>query len=533
MDTMHTPSSNHINRSTFSWMRASALLVLGSSAAAARVPLEAHAVRDDKPGSRPKADAEPAREDLERAAKSDRPEKRRVALAKLAALDDAPAWELVLRALRDPEPEVADEAELALPRFRDVRLLQQLAGEKGLRSRDAWVRLRVAEALGRYAQPVDVDWILPAIDPGESELARTLVWSMERLFDAHQLSGDQHKAVALCERLVASRADGCLRGAALCLLEKLDHFAADKHVADALADPDPALRCAALAVHARATEQECLDVSRRMLADPEERVRAAAVENLERLASRASALALVEALQKEPRARLRWQILGWMRAQSGQDHGFDAEAWRAWAATVEGRVHTGEPRASGPLGDTHVAFAGLNLISDRVVFLIDLSGSLWQTKVGERTRKEIVDAELRKALLALPPQTRFNVIPYTGEPQPWERHLVPATKENVARAIAAFERCHQSGRGNFFDAARLALADPEVDALCVLTDGVPTGGHRWNLELMTELLVEQNRFRRVAFDSVLVDAPRSRARQWAALAERTGGRSVAAAPPGP
>lgn len=509
-------------------MRASALVFLVAHAAAARAA--------DDPSTRKsqrESEGEPTREELERALRAPRPEARRVAVRRVAACEDARAWECVLRALRDPEPEVADEAELALPRFRDVRLLRELAGEKGLRSRDEWVRLRVAEAFGRATQPVDVDWLLGAFDASEPELARMLLWSLERLLDARQLTGETRKAVELCERVVAGRADSGLRGAALVLLSKLAPLVADGHGADALADPDPALRCAAVSVQARATEQQCLDVSRRMLADPEERVRAAAVENLERLASRASALALVEALQKEPRARLRWAILGWLRAQSGQDHGFDAEAWRAWAATVEGRVHTGEPRASGPLGDTHVAFAGLNLISDRVVFLIDLSGSLWQTKVGERTRKELVDEQLRKALCALPAETRFNVIPYTNEPLPWERRLVPATKENVARALAAFERCHQSGRGNFFDAARLALADPEIDTLCVLTDGVPTGGHRWNLELMTELLVEQDRFRRVAFDSVLVDAPRTRARQWAALAERSAGRSIVAAPPGP
>ena len=180
------------------------------------------------------------------------------------------------------------------------------------------------------------------------------------------------------------------------------------------------------------------------------------------------------------------------------------------------------------MGDTRVALAGLNVVSDRVCFLIDLSGSVWQTKVGDKTRKELLDERLRAALGALPETTRFNVIPYTNDPIPWEKQLVPATKANVARATAEFEHCHQSGRGNFYDAAQLALCDPELDTLVALTDGVPTGGHRWNLDLMIELLVAQNRFRHVAFDSVLVDAPKSRAKQWATLAERTGGRSVVA-----
>jgi hypothetical protein len=43
---------------------------------------------------------------------------------------------------------------------------------------------------------------------------------------------------------------------------------------------------------------------------------------------------------------------------------------------------------------------------------------------------------------------------------------------------------------------------------------------------MVELLVERVRFRKVAFDSVLVDAPKSKVRLWEELAKRTGGRST-------
>jgi HEAT repeat protein len=507
------------------WTRASQYLAVGCAVAV----LSAHLPAADGPVKKAAPAPAELREELEKSLRSERPDKRRASVARLAELGDRPAWELVLRALEDPEPEVADEAQLALGRASDPKLLAELAGESGLRARDPWLRLRVAEALGRAPVELGCEVLVRALDPGDAELSRTLLWSLERLHDAKRLGGDRTKAVEACERLVAGRGDGYVRAAALCTLEKLDHFAAaDKLLASALADGDAALRCGALAVYARATEQECLDVSRRMLADPEMRVRAAAIENLERLQSRAAALALVEAMQREPRARLRWQILGWLRAQSGLELGFEPEAWRAWAEKLEGRVHTGEgPAHGGPLGDTHVGFAGLNVLSDRVAFLIDLSGSLWGSKVGDRTRKEIVDEELRKALQALPEGTRFNVIPYTGTPDPWEKRLVPATKENVARALDHFERSHQTGRGNFFDAARLALLDPEVDTLCVLTDGVPTGGHRWNMGLMIELLDELDRFRRVAYDSVLVDAPKRRQLEWAQLAERTGGRSIA------
>jgi len=325
-------------------------------------------------------------------------------------------------------------------------------------------------------------------------------------------------------------ADAGLRGAALVTLNALDYFTAEPLVRKALEDRDATLRTAAVVATRSWIEQECFALAQSLLGDPVPAVRAAAIDNLENLATRESVFALARCMEVEKRSRLRWQILDFLQRRSGLNHGFDRAAWEAWASTLQSRWTTGEGTGvtSTQLGDTKVGFAGLNLISDRVCFLIDLSGSVWSSKVGDKTRKEIVDERLCAALSSLPQDTLFNVIPYTSEPVPWERRLVPSTPANVKRAIGWFERCHQSGRGNYYDAVQLALADPDVDTIVVLTDGVPTGGHRWNLELMVELLVEQNRFRKVAFDSLLVDSKRSQQARWADLARRTGGRSITA-----
>jgi hypothetical protein len=265
----------------------------------------------------------------------------------------------------------------------------------------------------------------------------------------------------------------------------------------------------------------------RLATDDDAGVRAGAIELLARTTGRDAALALVDRLEREPRERLRWRIVTHLRALSGADHGFHIESWRTWARTREGAVATG-PARSGPVGDTGVALAGLSLVSDRAAFLIDLSGSMWGSKVAGRTRKEIVDAALAQALLALPRTAHFNVIPYTSEPFPWEPKLVPAESGHVQRAIKAFERCNRSGRGNVWSAVEVALQDPTVDAVVIMTDGVPTGGPHGDFGLMVALLLERNRFRNVAFDSILVDAPRGRIAAWADLAAQSGGRSTTA-----
>ena len=82
------------------------------------------------------------------------------------------------------------------------------------------------------------------------------------------------------------------------------------------------------------------------------------------------------------------------------------------------------------------------------------------------------------------------------------------------------------GKGDLFSAAELALKDPHVDTLLVFTDGVPTGGRRWKLELMAALLEQACRFRGVSVDSVLVGASARTARSWREIAQRTGGHSM-------
>jgi HEAT repeat protein len=481
-------------------------------------------------GAPPRAEGPKAGDarELEKELRAPRPETRRAAVKKLGELATRPAWELVLGALEDEDPMVADEAQLLLASATEPAIVQALHGPKGLRARDPWVRLRVAEVFGRMRGALDGLALARAVDARDEEVARTLLWSLERRIAARDDVGDKERIAKEVEGLWRVRGAPEVRGRALIVLEKLDHFRARPLIDEAAADRDPRLRCAALVAARGFAEAERLERAQRALLDPEPSVRSCAIGTLCEIASRPALLELVHRLEIEPRERLRWRIVAFLRARSGLDHGLDVAAWRAWAATVEGPWTTGPaPLSDRPVG-TGATLAGLRLVSDRVCFLVDFSGSTWDTKVRDRTRKQVLDAELRKALEALPPATRFNVIPYTNEPLPWEKELVPATKENVARALAWFERSHARGRGNFYDAALLALADPEVDCLVALTDGVPTGGHRWNMGLMVELLVERGRFRQAAFDSILVDAPKSRVHDWTALAERTGGRCVTA-----
>ena len=121
---------------------------------------------------------------------------------------------------------------------------------------------------------------------------------------------------------------------------------------------------------------------------------------------------------------------------------------------------------------------------------------------------------------------RFNLIPYTKQPLPWEKRLVEATSANVEKAVAWFRGLRDTGKGNVGAAFELAFSDPEIDTLLLFSDGAPTGGEHWNLELIAELFAERNRFRHLVLDAVIVDAKKPIAEHWRTICEQSGGRML-------
>jgi HEAT repeat protein len=473
---------------------------------------------------------------LEHQLKAGKPEERRRAVRKLAAIGQRESWSLVIAALADRASEVGDEAQLALAGLREPRTLELLLGRAGLDSREERVPLRVAEALGRFEVELDCEALARHLFDRDPELVRMLLWSVERLERANRLSGDRDRLRASVAQVRDHARDGGTRAVALLAWRALAGMREDpllaRRIEEAARDRDPRVRCAALQAAAGTLAASVLAVARPLAADPESSVRAQAIESLEALRSREGVLALVDRLDSEPRERLRWRVVETLQGLSNLKYRADPRPWRLWAEGLP-PSWSGEPAlpASSPAqeaGSTQAAgFAGMPVRSDRVYFLIDFSGSMWTPMKDGRMPKELVDVHLRQALEALPPTCQFNVLPFTNEPLPWRERLVEAKPANVKAAVEEFTRCTARGKGNFFDAALVALEDPGTDTVITLTDGVPTGGLHSDMDLIVPLLLERNRFRKVVFDSILVDAPGQAQRRWAEFSRRTGGRSIA------
>ncbi len=450
---------------------------------------------------------------------------RKGAVEALAKLDKPEAWELVVRALEDPQGEVSDTAQLELRGLRDPDVIESLYKKEGLQSRDPWVRLRAAEALGRIPAEVDGRALAKQLLQKDPLVRRHLLWSIERQARGGNLGGELDKVTAAVEKVARRDKDGRAAGRAWLALAELDAERCRAAIGDAFAHDDPAVRSAALALVPRLDLPEGLAVE--AAADPSRPVRARAIEVLAELGTVGACRALVDRLEAEHEQRLSWRIVDQLRELSGLKHRRDARPWRAWADRLE---EGWTPVRAGPVRadeERTLSFVGLPILSERLCLLIDLSGSMWKERDEGKTRKDLVNERMREFLERLPETTEFNVIAYTREPIPWQRKLTPAKPTAIQKALRWFEERDEHGTGNFWDAFLLALEDPRVDTVVMLGDGEPTGGRRFHFELLPDLLDEENLGRHVVVDSIVVGAGRRTEAVWEEIAERTGGRSIA------
>ena len=457
---------------------------------------------------------------------------RRKAAQDLGKIGSLQAFALLMtKGLEDRDPMVADEAQLQLAGVSAESVAALAFGRHVLGHRDTLVRLRIAEALGRMSAPIDAAHWSEALKDGDPRAARAFIESLELQAAAGRVTGKQQplaKALARCAR---RDPDVWTRGAAFLALVRLDPGEARERADELGAAKEPALRAASFEAWMVLDPRAALTHAAAVLDDVHPPLRARAVQALVDDGSRAAVWELIGRLEREDRLRVRTSIVEGLRGLSGLRHGFDVRPWREWAESLPDDLAPPGASERAPAGTSATndegartaTLLGHAVRSDRVTFLIDMSGSMWTEHAGT-TRKQRVEIELRKALEALPRTARFNVVPYADQPAPFEKALVEASPANVARALTSFERSTLRGKGDVWGALVLALADPEVDTVVILSDGAPSGGERWNVELMCHLLARENRLRNVAVDAVLFGASKPLVQRWRELTAQRGGR---------
>jgi hypothetical protein len=161
-------------------------------------------------------------------------------------------------------------------------------------------------------------------------------------------------------------------------------------------------------------------------------------------------------LPPEPSALDRMELLG-------ADDELDDRRAAKDAKPIAGAA--GAPAGDGGPGGTGHSFFGLEASGDRVVFVVDISGSMNGRRFF-RARNE-----LRQSIENLRENQQFFVIFFNDSalPMPTEK-LLPATRENISRTVDWLKYVECGGGTNPLPGLLLAL-QLQPDAIYLLTDG--------------------------------------------------------------
>jgi HEAT repeat protein len=268
--------------------------------------------------------------------------------------------------------------------------------------------------------------------------------------------------------------------------------------------------------------------------------RLAAARAIENLQVPAGVGALCERIGTED-GRMAVELSDILWRLTGQPFGANPKLWPAWwaregatfaiidASELRRREREREERRLKDVYSKPSSFFGIKIVSHRVVFVLDVSGSMnfltHGTGEGQRgePRIEVARRELAKCLASLEPGSFFNLIVFSDGVGSWLGGVSPAAPPAVTAAERFLLAINPSGGTNLFGGLAQALEDPDVDAIYLVSDGEPSVGQLVDPVAIREEIAAQNAKRGVEIHCIAIGEPLD-ILQW--IAEDAGGSYV-------
>lgn len=338
----------------------------------------------------------------------------------------------------------------------------------------------------------------------------------------------QHES--LLKRL-ANSDDEAVRRMAIISLAKIN--AADGNYAKQLEkyarDSDPATRQGAVVALARLGTPDARALIEERLNDADRLVRIEAIGRLVDMRQKPSVPALIARLDLET-GRTRDELAGGLRLLTGLDHGTTGTRWLRWwegegenfeLPSLEDAIAAAQMRQENKdKGGTVASFYGLDVASDRIAFVLDVSGSMNEAQ-GAGTRMDAAQAELKQSLDKYPAGAWFNLIFFSTEVTAWKDAMVKMDDFTRSSALDYVSRQGPGGATAIYDALRRVFDDREVDTIFLLTDGEPQGGTENDPFRIREEVLRWNLTRGIEIHCVSIGMESSLLR---GLAEDSGGK---------
>jgi HEAT repeat protein len=242
------------------------------------------------------------------------------------------------------------------------------------------------------------------------------------------------------------------------------------------------------------------------------RVRAAAIDACRRVRSVDSVPELIDRLDDES-GRLREDVLDALQALTAMRF-HDQDRWRSWWKAekdgfelIPADAFAKEP-AKRPVQAATASYYGIPMVSERVVFVVDISGSM-AAQIGtsaSRNRLDEAKAQLLRVLEGATKQFRFNIVPFHSTVDSVFDEMLPAADRPKSTARDKVNALKPTGGTNVHDALARAFAEPDVDTIYLLSDGSPSAGPIVDPDQLAAEIARWNRSRRIRIHCVSIGA---------------------------
>jgi len=446
----------------------------------------------------------------------------------LGAAGDARAVAAMLALFDDPKLH-AQVRKKVLDQLRFLRAPDAIAQiVKALKSDNPAVRAVAAEVLAGIPEPQVTKALLKRAKKEKDPEIQALL--LEALGDHGHES-----ALPLLLKQARSRKKGPARASAVRALARLGfHHAKVRAFLLALLDSrDADRRILALDAAGAAGDATVMPKILPNLAHDRWQVRLAAVEALDHLRPRAAIEPLIAHLGREDVERVRDAAAGALFRLTGMNLYDDAGIWRRWWAEHGEGFQVPEAIPTMPeqhVGGTQAGFYGIPVKSERVVFVIDQSGSMSASggvdSADDKKTLNRLDVAVREVLGAvakLKSRARVNVILFHTTIHPWKDSVQKLSGANRGALKRHLESKKPTGGTNLYDGLELALRARDVDTIFLLSDGVPGSGKYVATPDILRGVRRENQTRRIAIHCISIGMDSDLLRR---IAQENGGRYV-------
>ncbi len=304
---------------------------------------------------------------------------------------------------------------------------------------------------------------------------------------------------------------------------------------------DPELRSLAIDGLGSVADKSHLDKLVAALDDKNWSTRLAALEALERIHMKETISPIILRMAKEE-GRMKNEFANALWRMTGQPYSDNSEGWTNWwkensekfqllsDADLE-KVKTGEEEwRLRQTTRVESKFFGIRIISHRVIFIIDVSGSMEEGLLNDyrgkpaKSRMEVAKNELAKCVEGLDPGALFNIYTFSSDIEKWiDGSLAAANEKNRGEGAAFVAKLMAGGGTNLYGAVQSAFTDPDVDTIFIMSDGEPSVGDVTDPTLIREHVKRWNENRKIVINTIQIGG-QFQVLEW--LAQDSGGTTV-------